>query len=214
MLCIGDKLPLTTVETTRGELDLRRYQGAGWLVLFGYPADFTAVCSTELAAAASRVPAFAERTTRLLAVGTSDVDTHRRWARDVEECHGSRVQLPIVADPDRVLSEKLGLTQPADPARPARVTYVVEPGQTVAAVVAYPSAVGRDWDELLRLCDGLRLRRIHGLSAPAGWRRGDPALIPSALSDHEADHRYRGWWSTPDGRRLVDVPRRGGELVP
>ncbi len=94
------------------------------------------------------------------------------------------------------------------------MTYLVGPHRTVSAVVAYPAAVGRDWDELLRLSDALRLRTLHGLSAPAGWRPGEPALIPPALSNHEADHRYRGWWFTGDGRRLVEVPRLGGERVP
>jgi alkyl hydroperoxide reductase subunit AhpC len=214
MLHIGDPLPDALVATTRGEIDLRRFQGAGWLVIFGYPADFTAVCSTELAAAAARAPEFARRMTSLLAIGTSEVDTHRRWVSEIERGYRCRVQVPIVADPGGALSENLGLVHPADPARPSRVTYVVGPHQTVSAVVAYPAAVGRDWDELLRLCDALRLRAMHGLSAPAGWRPGDPALIPSALSNHEADHRYRGWWSTEDGRRLVEVPRLGGVADP
>lgn len=208
MLRIGDPLPDVVIETTRGRVDLRRFQGAGWLLLFGYPADFTPVCSTELAAAAERFPAFAERATCLLAIGTSDVEAHRSWVDRIEASFGCRVPFPVAADHGGDLAAKLGFFHPADPARPSRVTYLVSPQRTVSAVVAYPTSVGRGWDELVRLCDAVRLRETYGLSAPAGWQRGEPALIPSALSNHEADQRWRGWWSMPDGRRMVEVPRR------
>ncbi|HEY8524657.1 MAG TPA: redoxin domain-containing protein [Acidimicrobiales bacterium] len=213
MLRVGDTLPQVALASTQGEVDVRRLQGAGWLLVFGYPDEVGPVCTTELAAAAARVPTFADRGIRLLAVAVGESDQHRGWCREVEDGYGCRVRFPVAADPDGVVAEKLGLIHPAE-AEPARVTYVVGPHLTVAAVVAHPAHVGRDWDELLRLCDALRLRALHGLAAPSGWRPGEPALVPAGLSNHEADHRYGGWWATGDGRRLVDVPIRGGERVP
>ena len=46
---LGDIAPNFTAQTTEGEMDFHQWLGNGWGVLFSHPADFTPVCTTELA---------------------------------------------------------------------------------------------------------------------------------------------------------------------
>ena len=52
-LTIGSPAPAFTTRTTMGTRSLADYRGR-WLVFFSHPADFTPVCTTELAEVARR----------------------------------------------------------------------------------------------------------------------------------------------------------------
>jgi len=51
---LGTPRPDFTAETTEGRLNLPRYLGDTWGLLFSHPADFTPVCTTELGEFARR----------------------------------------------------------------------------------------------------------------------------------------------------------------
>jgi peroxiredoxin (alkyl hydroperoxide reductase subunit C) len=46
---IGDQMPDFTAMTTQGEIVFSKWQGDDWVLMFSHPADFTPVCSTEIA---------------------------------------------------------------------------------------------------------------------------------------------------------------------
>ena len=45
---LGDTAPDFTAETTEGTIELHKYLGDSWGVLFSHPKDYTPVCTTEL----------------------------------------------------------------------------------------------------------------------------------------------------------------------
>jgi len=48
-LMLGSEFPNVEVDTTEGRFKLHDYQGDSWLIFFSHPADYTPVCTTELA---------------------------------------------------------------------------------------------------------------------------------------------------------------------
>jgi alkyl hydroperoxide reductase subunit AhpC len=67
MLRIGDTAPDFTAPTTQSpSMKFREWQGDSWVVLFSHPADFTPVCSSELAQFARRAPEFAELNAKMI----------------------------------------------------------------------------------------------------------------------------------------------------
>ncbi|MBS3795975.1 MAG: redoxin domain-containing protein [Candidatus Thorarchaeota archaeon] len=51
---IGETSPEMQVDTTHGQLELPDHYKGKWFILFSHPGDFTPVCTTELAAFATR----------------------------------------------------------------------------------------------------------------------------------------------------------------
>lgn len=71
---------------------------------------------------------------------------------------------PVIADPDRKLALLLGLMNPEekDALLPlsCRPAIFIGPDKTVRAMILYPDFVGRNFDEILRVLDGLQVRKI------------------------------------------------------
>ena len=58
MPLIGDKFPQLEVKTTHGMVKMSYAYAGKWFVLFSHPAEFTPVCTTELAAFQKRFDEF------------------------------------------------------------------------------------------------------------------------------------------------------------
>ena len=109
---LGDDAPDFTVETTDGKLNLYEYLGDGWGVLFSHPKDFTPVCTTELGAVAKLKDEFTKRNAKVLAVSVDPLDSHKQWVSDINETQGTTVNFPLIADPDRTVSDAFGWIMP------------------------------------------------------------------------------------------------------
>ena len=129
---LGDAAPNFTAETTEGTISLYDYLGDGWGVLFSHPADFTPVCTTELGAVAKLRDEFAKRNTKVIAVSVDPLESHERWAGDIEEVTGAQLNFPLIADQDRTVATLYGMIHPnASNTTTVRSVFVIGPDKKV-----------------------------------------------------------------------------------
>ena len=99
-LRINDTAPDFTAETTQGPIKFHQWIGDGWAILFSHPKDFTPVCTTELGYMAGLQPEFAKRNCKIIGLSVDAVTNHSKWAQDIEETQGHKVNYPMIGDTD------------------------------------------------------------------------------------------------------------------
>ncbi len=188
---IGEAAPDFEAETTHGILRLEDYRGS-WLLFFSHPADFTAVCTSELLALAEIQEQLRRIHCEILGLSVDSIFSHIAWVRSIEEKFGVTVGFPLAADTTGEIARRYGMVMPAQsPNEPVRTVFVIDDRQVVRASLAYPMTTGRDMAELLRLVKALQATDAHGVATPAGWQPGDPALAPPPRTQAMAAERAR-----------------------
>ncbi|MBX3373062.1 MAG: peroxiredoxin [Phycisphaeraceae bacterium] len=186
-LRLGDAAPDFTAQTTEGQIRFHDWLGDGWGVLFSHPADFTPVCTTELGAVAKLRKEFAKRNVKVIAVSVDPIESHRRWVGDINETQSCTVDFPIIADPDRAVSNLYGMIHPnASETFTVRSVFVIGPDRKIKLMITYPASTGRNFAEILRVIDSLQLTAKHKLATPADWKAGEDCIIVPAVSNDEA----------------------------
>ena len=204
---LGDEAPNFTAETTEGTVELHEYLGNGWGVLFSHPADFTPVCTTELGAVAKLRGEIERRNTKVIAVSVDPLDKHRTWSRDIEDVTGAKPNYPIIADPDRKVSDLYGMIHPnASDTMTVRSVFVIGPDKKVKLTITYPASAGCSFDEILRVLDSLQLTATHQVATPADWRQGEDVIITTAVPDAEAAERFPGYVTVKPYLRTTPQP--------
>src|SRR5882724_3816390 len=97
---INDEAPDFSAETTQGTINFHQWIGNGWAILFSHPKDFTPVCTTELGYMAGLAPESAKRNCKILGLSVDPVSSHGKWAADIEETQGHKVNYPMIGDPE------------------------------------------------------------------------------------------------------------------
>ena len=199
-LRIGDTAPDFTAQTTEGEIRFHDWIGDGYAILFSHPKDFTPVCTTELGQMAGMADEFAKRGAKIIGISVDPVDDHLRWKEDIRTYTGHAVEYPMIGDPDMEVAklyDMLPAEASGDPANrtPAdnqtvRTVFVVGPDKKVKLTLTYPMTTGRNFDEILRALDSIRLTAEHKVATPAGWQAGQDVIVTAAVSDEEARERF------------------------
>ena len=196
-LRLGDTAPDFTAETTQGTINFHEWLGDSWGVLFSHPKDFTPVCTTELGRVAHLAPEFDRRGVRVIGLSVDPVGSHGAWADDIAETQGAEVEFPLIADPDRVVSDLYDMIHPnADDTLTVRSVFVIGPDKKVKLTLTYPASTGRNFDEVLRVIDSLQLTAKYKVATPADWSQGDDVIIGAAVSDEEAAELFPDGWTT------------------
>jgi len=205
-LRINDVAPDFTAETTQGPIKFHEWIGDGWAILFSHPKDFTPVCTTELGYMAGLEPDFKKRNTKIIGLSVDPVDSHGKWAADIEATQGHKVNYPMIGDPQLKVA-KLYDMLPADagetsegrtPANNAtvRTVYVVGPDKKIKMMLSYPMSTGRNFDEILRVIDSLQLTAKMGVSTPVNWKPGEDVVVPAAMPEDEVKKKFPGGLKT------------------
>ena len=218
-LQIGSTVPNFEAETTEGRIKFHDWIGDSWAVLFSHPKDFTPVCTTELGYMAKLKPEFDKRQTKIIGLSVDPVDTHKKWARDIEETQGHAPNYPMIGDTELKISKAWGMLpatlegscdgRTAADNQTVRNVFVVGPDKKIKLILVYPMTTGRNFDEVLRVIDSLQLTAEHKVATPAQWQQGDDVIIAGSVSNDQAKEIYPDGWEEPRPYiRIVPQPEK------
>lgn len=190
-LRLGDTVPNFTQASTDGDIDFYEWAGDSWVVLFSHPADYTPVCTTELGTVAKLKPEFDKRNVKVIALSVDDVESHKGWVGDIEETQGTALNYPILADPDKKVSDLYDMIHPNANAKvTVRTVFVIDPAKKLRLSLTYPPSAGRNFDEILRVIDSLQLTDNYSVATPADWKDGDDVVVVPTIPTEEARQKF------------------------
>jgi len=215
-LRINDTAPDFTANTTEGTVQFHDWIGDGWAMLFSHPKDFTPVCATELAYVAKLNGEFAKRGCKVMGLSVDQVSDHEKWAEDIEDLAGTKLNFPIIAD-EKLSVAKLYDMLPAEEGdssqgrtaannQTVRSVFLIGPDKKVKMSLTYPMSSGRNFDELLRVLDSCQLTAKYKVATPANWVHGEDVIIVPAVDNEAAKELFPDGWETvkPYLRKVKD----------
>ena len=205
-LRINSEAPNFTADTTEGKINFHEWIGNGWAILFSHPKDFTPVCTTELGYMAGLQPEFAKRNCKIIGLSVDPVTNHGKWAADIEETQGHKVNYPMIGDPELKVAKAYDMLPaeagdscegrtPADNAT-VRTVFIIGPDKKIKLMLSYPMSSGRNFDEVLRVLDSLQLTAKHNVATPVNWKPGDDIIIPTSVTEEQAKQKFPAGWKT------------------
>jgi len=207
---LGSIAPDFEADTTAGHIKFHEWMGNQWAVLFSHPKDFTPVCTTELGMAAKLKGEFEKRNCKMIAVSVDDVKSHTGWIGDIEDTQKTKMNYPIIGDPERKVANLYGMIHPqANDTLTVRSVFFIDPNKKVRATITYPASTGRNFDELLRVIDSLQLTDKYQVATPVNWKDGDDCVIVPSVSDADAKSKFpKGWKALRPYLRLTPQPNK------
>ncbi len=144
-----------------------------WTVVCFYPADFTFVCPTEIAAMNAHYDEFEELGVELLPVSVDSKFSHKRFVETEPILKG--LKLTIGADTTQEVSRSFGVLI-EDEGVALRGRFLFNPDGVCVAQEVQADSVGRNVDEFLRQIKAWQHASKTGEVCPAGWRPGKKTL--------------------------------------
>ena len=193
---IGDLAPAFQAVTTQGTINFPADYKGKWVILFSHPADFTPVCTSEFMTFASMQKEFEALNTQLVGLSVDGLYSHIAWLRTIKEkieykgMKNVEVTFPLIEDITMNVANMYGMLQPGESSTKAvRAVFFIDPKGVIRALIYYPLALGRNFDELKRVIIGLQTADNFSVALPADWRPGDDVIVPTAGSCGVAKER-------------------------
>ena len=148
------------------------YKGK-WAVVCFYPADFTFVCPTEIAAMSAKYDDFQKLGVEILAVSVDTKFSHKRFVETEPLLKG--LKLMMGADGNQEVSRAFGILVEEDGVA-LRGRFLFNPDGICVAQEVQADSVGRNVNEFLRQVEAWQHATKTGEVCPAGWRPGKKTL--------------------------------------
>jgi peroxiredoxin (alkyl hydroperoxide reductase subunit C) len=190
---IGEPAPKFTAESTQGKITFPDINNSKWTIIFSHPADFTAVCSTEILELAALQEDFEKLNTRLMVISTDAVSSHIEWVKSLETIKYKgrdpiKIKFPLVSDKSLEISRKYGmLHSTSNLTKDVRGVFIIDPDDKIESFFFYPMNVGRNMDEIKRTLIALQTAGKNNVLIPANWQTGQDVMIPSPKTSADAD---------------------------
>ncbi len=156
--------------TTVSSEDLK----GSWSIVCFYPADFTFVCPTEIAAMNAHLDTIeGELGCKVLAISTDTKFSHKRFVET--EPLLKDLKLTIGADPTGEVTRKFGVMIEGEGIA-LRGRFLINPDGVVVAQEVQAPPVGRSVEEFIRQIRAHQHAYKTGEVCPAGWRPGKKTL--------------------------------------
>ena len=160
------------------------YKGK-WAVVCFYPADFTFVYPTEIAAMNAKYDEFQKLNTEILAVSVDSKFSHKRFVETEPLLKG--LQLTIGADTNQEVSRAFGVLVEEEGVA-LRGRFLFNPDGICVAQEVQADSVGRNVNEFLRQVEAWQYATKTGEVCPAGWRPGKKTLPVNTDAEKMAGH--------------------------
>ncbi len=144
-----------------------------WTVVCFYPADFTFVCPTEIAAMNAHYDEFQELGVELLPVSVDSKFSHKRFVETEPILKG--LKLTLGADTTLEVSRSFGVLIEEEGVA-LRGRFLFNPDGVCVAQEVQADSVGRNVNEFLRQIKAWQHASKTGEVCPAGWRPGKKTL--------------------------------------
>merc|ERR1711893_321814 len=205
-LKLGDIVPDFSADSTEGPMEFHSWLGGSLAILFSHPADYTPVCTTELGRVQKIVPEFQKRGFKLAALSCDEVEAHKGWIEDIKAYNKLEAfSYPIIADVDRSIATTYGMMDPDEKDAKGmpltcRAVFVIGPDKRLKLSILYPATTGRNFDEVLRVIDSLKLTAEQKVATPVDWKVGDKCMVVPSIPTEEAKNIF------PKGVEIKAVP--------
>jgi NADH-dependent peroxiredoxin subunit C len=144
-----------------------------WVVVCFYPADFTFVCPTEIAAMNAKLDVLTGMGVEVQAISTDTKFSHKRFVET--EPLLKDLKMKIGADPTGEISRKFGVWVESE-GMALRGRFIVNPDGVIVAEETVAPSVGRNVNELIRQLEAWQHAHATGEVCPANWRKGKKTL--------------------------------------
>ena len=199
---LGEPVPAFEAMTTKGKISVPDDYKGKWVILFSHPADFTPICTTEILTFGARTEEFRALNCELVGLSVDSRNSHIAWLKTIREkieykgMKDVKVGFPIIDDVAMKVASLYGMIQPGESQTAAvRAVFFVDPKGVLRAMIYYPLALGRNFDEIRRVLVGLQTIDAFGIALPADWRPGDEVIVPMKGDDQE---------KVPEGAKCYD----------
>ena len=144
---------------------------------------------------------------KAIAVSVDSVSDHRGWAPDIGAVGGTDLNFPIIADPDRAVSEAYDMIHPGEgDTSTVRSVFVIDPSNKIRLTLTYPKSVGRNFDEIVRVLDALQMTERGPVVTPVDWTPGDRVIVAPTLSTDDARQQLENVEEVRPYLRFADAP--------
>ncbi len=144
-----------------------------WAVVCFYPADFTFVCPTEIAAMNSQLDKLNELGVVVVPVSGDTKFSHKRFVETEPLLKG--LKLTMGADNTGNVARKFGVWIEQEGVA-LRGRFIINPDGVVVAEETVADSVGRSVMELIRQLEAWQHAYKTGEVCPANWRKGKKTL--------------------------------------
>mmetsp|Transcript_769 Transcript_769/g.1134 ORF Transcript_769/g.1134 Transcript_769/m.1134 type:complete len:220 (+) Transcript_769:55-714(+) len=212
-LRIGDTAPDFEAESQLGTVKFHEAIEGKWAILCSHPKDFTPVCATELGRLSQLKPEFDKMNAAVFGLSVDTAENHAKWIEDINDMSNTKVEYPIIADPERKVSLLYGMLDQTNLEKPGlpltvRSVFFISPDKAIKAIITYPASTGRSFTEILRVLDSLQMTVNHKVATPADWKAGEKCVVVPSISTEDAKSKFpkgveeiRPWIRfTPDPR--------------
>ena len=146
------------------------------------------------------------------------VTSHGKWAVDIEETQGHKVNYPMIGDPELNVA-KLYNMLPADAGTTSegrtaatnatvRTVFVIGPDKKIKLMLIYPMSTGRNFDEILRALDSMQLTAKHKISDAGELEAGRRCHhLAGGIGGRSEQATPAGWKTLKPYLRVVPQPK-------
>ena len=147
---------------------------------------------------------------KVIGLSVDPVDSHAKWAKDIEETQGRAVNFPMIGDADRKVADLYDMIHPnANDTLTVRSVFIIDPGNKVRLTLTYPASTGRNFDEILRVIDSMQLTDQYKVATPVNWKDGEDVIIVPAVSDDAAKEKFpKGFTAVKPYLRVTPQPNK------